>query len=361
MRKCAISSLLALVLAIGSGSAYGQARAEQKPKDTRDTIKKLQDATRNSPLMWDVQIVIDGYVRHMSAHYNLTDNQEQYTRELLGQRVKQFLKDYEKDVRAVMGEYYEYMSRREVPSPATAKEFARRAAPLAAAIRQEIMDGNMQWRRILNEEQIKKHDHDLEQLRRQFDQMDSTLERWSNGDVRPSDVGVRDQQTPRIVTRVEDAMEYYVRNFIAKYSLDEGQKQTALSVLREARAEVARYRESHKDEFASIEAKQKELYASNPKDDPEQLKRVQAEGRKLTEQKSILEKPLSEDLFNRLKSRLDGIPTADQKNAYQARQDALMSRLSKLRTATTLPASTRPAVTEKGTETAPAEANAATP
>ncbi len=68
---------------------------------------------------------------------------------------------------------------------------------------------------------------------------------------------------------------------------------------------------------------------------------------------------MREDLFNRLKSRLDDIPTADQKKAYQAHQARLIATYSKMRVnttrpaATTLPAATQPAIAEKTAPTTP--------
>jgi predicted nuclease with TOPRIM domain len=177
--------------------------------------------------------------------------------------------------------------------------------------------------------------------------------------VHPTDVGIRERNPARNVIKVEDAMGYYVRNFINQYNLDQGQRETAYSILREAREEAGRYRESHKAEFAELEARQKELAASNP-DKEEDLKRIKEEGRKLTERRAELEKPLTEELFARFKERLDTIPTADQRAAYEARQTALKERLAKLRQSArtaTLPAGvgTRPAGTQ------PADEVAATP
>lgn len=361
MRHLALLSLAAFAAAVWSGPSLGQTSSENPGGRNKESLSKLREATRSSPLFWDVQTIIDQYVKVMSNHYQLTENQEQYTRELMNQRVKQFLKDYERDVRTLMGEYRDYQMRREMPAPEAAKDFARRAAPLIAAIRQEILDGNMQWRRILNEEQIKKHDRDLEIMRMQFDAYEQTMQRWAEGDVRPADVGIRERNPARNVIKVEDAMGYYVRNFINQYNLNQGQRETAYSILREAREEAGRYRDSHKAEFAELEARQKELAASNPRDEDDQ-KRIKEEGRKLTERRAELEKPLSEELFARFKERLETIPTADQRAAYETRQNALKDRLAKLRrtsTTATLPAGvgTRPA----GAETRPAGEVAASP
>lgn len=350
MRRC-VSWTVIVSFALGCGTALGQNAPPANGAGNRSAAERLRDATRNSPLFWDVSQVIDGYVKTMARYYNLTEKQEQYTRELMNQRVKQFLKDYEKDVRTLFGEYYEYQLRQQKPTPEAAKDFARRAAPLMEAIRGEIMDGNMQWRRILNEEQLKKHDRDLDLMKQTFDRVEDTFKRWGEGDVRDSDVGIRESTGPRGVMRGEDAMEHYVRNFIAMYNLDDGQKQTAASILREIREEAARYREANKDRLSSIDARFKELAATNPKDDPEEQKRIKEEGRKLDRERIELEKPINEELFNRLKKRLEDIPTADQRNAYKARMDALRARLEKRRAAMSQPATTRPA--ESTTAAAP--------
>lgn len=346
MRPRVTLMLMMTLAAVTTAPLMGQNEPNRvRPADQNGT-KQLNDATVTSPWLWDAQVVMNAYVNAMAKAYNLTDKQAEYTRELMNQRVKQFLKDYEKDARTLMGEWFEYRARQELPSAQAAKDFARRAQPLIPILRQEIIEGNMQWRRILNEEQLKKHDKDLEALNATFDNFDKVMTRWSNGDIRPTDVGLPQRNRPFFVTKVEDAMGSYVKAFILRYNLDEGQKRTAESILREARQEVSRYRDSHKDEFAEIDAKLKEVTASNPQGDDE-VKRIKEEGRKLTERKAELEKPLNEELFARFKERLETIPTADQRATYEAKQKALLEQAERSRKrATTLPAATRPAGTQ---------------
>lgn len=357
MRRLVALLLALAVTAMAAGPLLGQDEPKDRPKAAdKDAQKQWNEATQASPWLWDAQLMINAYVRAMAQAYKLTEKQEEYTRELMNKRVKQFLKDYEKDARMLLSEYLEYRMKAEVPSAQAARDFARRAQPLLPILRQEIIDGNMQWRRILNEEQLKQHDRDLDILNRQFDTFDQMMTRWSNGEVRPLDLGISQRNRPFAVRKVEDAMGTYVNNFIARYGLDEGQQQTARSILREAREEAARYRDSHKEEFAELEARQKELIASDPKSD-EEVKRAKEEGRKLTERQAELEKPLNEELFARFKERLETIPTADQRAAYEARQSAIKERLANLRSKvpSTRPAATRPATTEPTADTAPAE------
>src|SRR5690554_1679834 len=110
MRIHSYMSLAALVVALCLPWP-AQAQSEGRRSGGNDVLQGLRNATRNSPLFWDVQTVIDEYVRVMAGHYDLSDTQLEYTRQLMNTRVKQFLKDYEKDVRILMGEYQEYRMR----------------------------------------------------------------------------------------------------------------------------------------------------------------------------------------------------------------------------------------------------------
>lgn len=341
--------LTAALALLGGNVAWGQANA-----NSRDD--KLRQATRGrSPMLWDVSLVLEGYVTQMTRHYKLTDKQAEYTRALLTSRVKSFLKDYEKDVRSLFGEYWDYQMRGQLPTPEVAKEFAARAAPLVAAMRQEIFDGNQQWRRILDDDQLAQHDRDLETMTRQFDYFEKSLERWERGIVQPSDLGLRGQKSTRRTIRSEDSMEYYVRNFIVQYGLDKGQQETAYSILREVREEAKRYREAHKEELAQLDAAEAELYRSNPsiEADPDDKEARKREADQIQERRARLEQPINVGLFNRLKKQLEDIPTADQRASYRERMDRLQARINQRRAANSRPA-------EAGTQPA-GEASAATP
>ncbi|HON66050.1 MAG TPA: hypothetical protein PLS23_06090, partial [Phycisphaerae bacterium] len=302
-----------------------------------------------SPLFWRTDWVLEAYIAQITRHYNLNKEQEEYTRKLLNQRVKSFLQQHERDVRALMAEYMDYQLSQELPEPNAAREFARKAAPLAKSIREEIFQGNMEWREILNDEQRAKHDQDLQQMTTFFDNLELGLERWKEGRVQPSDLPGRIGPRPTSLQNPEDAWEFWVKNFIRVYKLDEGQQQTAMSVLRELKDEAARYRQSNKDRFSELEAAQKTIRERAPKTDPEGLAKYQAETARITKQKAELERPITA-LFDQLRSRVEAIPTVDQRKARQA-------QLDRLRASTRRPA-TQPQVEVRTTtrpETSPAD------
>jgi hypothetical protein len=324
--------------------ALGQekkADSTQRPKDA--------GVFSGSPLFWRTDWVLDLYVTQITRHYNLNKDQEEYTRKLLSSRVKNFMEGHERDVRALMAEYMEYQTSQELPDPKAAQDFAKRAGPLAQSIRKEIFEGNMRWREILDDQQRATHDADLKQMTMFFDNLEQGLDRWKEGKVQPNDLPGRIGPKPTSLGKIEDAWDYWVKNFIRSYKLDEGQQQTALSILRELKAEATRYRDNNKEKFADLNDSLKSIRERSPKTDPSELAKYQEETAKITKQRGELEQPITA-LFNQLRSRVEAIPTVDQRKTRQAEVERI--RLASRRPATqpmvagSQPAATSPAATE---------------
>ncbi len=322
----------------------GVTTALPQDQDQAQASASKKNPYAGSPLTWNVESIIDNYVSHMTRYYNLTPDQEEYTRQLLTQRVKRFLNDYEKDVRSLFAEYWYLQLRGELPSAEEAKDLARRGGPLIAAIKKEILDGNQKWREILDENQRKIHDRDLEQMSKTFDEFEQRLDRWSKGIVDPTDVPRRKVGPRSAPIKPEDAWDYRVSSFIAEYNLDAGQQGTARSILRELKEEAKRYRERNQEKLTALNDQLKELYASEPKTDPEERKKASEEIKKLNDRLNELEKPIREDLWRQLLTRLDRIPTEDQRRMHREKQERMMARLtgrvSSTRTAASQPEST---------------------
>lgn len=324
--------------------AVGQ---ENKP-DSNARPKEAGSAFSGSPLFWKTDWVLDLYVGQITRYYNLNKEQEEYTRKLLGSRVKSFLEAHERDVRALMAEYMEYQNSQELPDPKNAQEFAKRAGPLAREIRKEIFEGNMRWREILDDDQRARHDNDLKQMTLFFDGLEQGLDRWKDGKVQPTDVG-RIGPRPSPMGKIEDAWDYWVRNFIKSYKLDEGQQQTAFSILRELKGEAARYRDNNKEKFTKMDESLKSIRERSPKTDPAELAKYQEETAQVAKQRADLERPITA-LFDQLRSRVEAVPTVDQRKARQA-------ELDRIRLASRRPAS-QPVVASSQPATNPAQATA---
>ncbi len=347
MRKWTVL-IVAFILASAAGITFAQQQAPDQPPE-----QNFRQATAGSPMYWNADLIMRPYLSLLTRYYNLSEEQEKYTRMLLTQRVKQFLSQHERDTRALFDEYMNYQTSGQLPPAEAAKEFAQRARPVLAAMYKEIVDGNMKWREILNDEQKKKHDRDLQAIDNTFKEFDERFTRWSQGDIRPADLPTTVGDQPRTIMKPEDAWQYYVRMFILDYRLDEGQQVTARSVLDELRKEAAAYRLAHKDEFADLDAKYQELTQAEPKTDPKELEAARQKREILDKRREKLEGAISVAMFNRLKQKLLTIPRSDQREAFEkhkARLDtvARQARAQMEARTATQPAATQPATREAG-------------
>ncbi len=340
-------SILAAIIAVAGIWATPVLAQNPRNAGTAATPKKPSPYS-GSPLTWSVEPIIENYVSQMSRYYNLTADQETYTRQLLTQRVKLFLNDYEKDVRSLLEEYMYLQLKGETPSAEQAKDLARRGGPLVAAIKKEILDGNAKWREILDENQRKIHDRDIEQMNRTFDTLEQTMDRWSKGDVRPGDVygGNRKVGPKPNPALPEDYWDARVRSFIVDYNLDAGQQATARSILRELREEAGRYRQRNEEKFKALKEKLKEIYASDAMTDPAERNKAMEKAKRVNEEINELEQPIREDLFKQLLTRLERIPTEDQRRMRREKHERLVRVGGSLTTRTAShPEATRPATT----------------
>ncbi len=351
-------TLFAFLMSLALPGAVPAAQAQQAQRTPRGG-----QPFEGSPLFWQVDTVMQYVASGITRQYNLDATQEDYTRKLLTQRVKRFLAEHERETRTMFAEYMAYQVGGQLPPPEVAREFANRARPMMAAIHKEIMDGNLKWREILNDKQRQIHDRDLEYIDRAFQERDQQFERWSRGQVDPGDFPSMLSRQPRSIMRSEDAWQYYVNRFIQDYRLEPGQQESAQSVLRTLREEAAAYREAHKDDFAQLDARYQEIFASAPKTNPEELEKAKAKRKDLDRRRQELEKPVSVDMFERLKRQLHAIPREDQRQAFTKREQRLKRTADEAREAfaarvATRPALTQPAGTAAATQPAAAEPSA---
>lgn len=310
---------------------------------------------------WNPELMMDLYVKALTRTYNLTPDQEDYTRKLLAKRVGDFLKSHETDLRTLMFEMLEFQMKRQLPPSETARQWSEMGKPIFQDARKAILEGNKEWREVLDEKQRGRHDQDMAMLERQFKIMEERLDRWGHGDIQPADfrpAGATGQiggEPPWTESKPEDTWEMYLKAFAARYNLDASQKETGQSVLRECRERAAAHREKSRAEFDEIDAKTKELKEARSKEgaDKEALAAAAKKLDELRARKVELEKPISQGIFNEFKQRLEQIPTKEQRLAFEqkekSRLDAIRERVRERddRKASELPTS-RPATAAAG-------------
>ncbi len=302
--------VVVLFLAAGAGA--------QTP-DARDTRTPSQ-----SPLgLWDADMMMESATVGIARRYNLESGQEQYTRELLRTRTLEFLDKHEAEMRGLLKDLLMQQMTGKPPTSDQVKGWGQRAMPLLTEARKAIMEGTMEWREILSDEQKHIHDLDLKLMEANFNLLGDRFARWENGEFRPGDwIGMARPQpthneTPRQNGETsdtswtgesnEDYWDVYVKKFIRDYKLDEAQRTSALAILKDCRDKADQYRATRKEE---LEKARNQLRAAMEK---KNVAAIRAASGQIQE----LEKHIS-TIFEELKSRLEQLPTEAQRKAYAA-------------------------------------------
>ncbi|MFQ6048641.1 MAG: hypothetical protein ACE5K7_04685 [Phycisphaerae bacterium] len=329
----------AKIVALAAASAclvVGSSTAQQA-----GSAKTGQSTSPRAPWeLWSVEKMINLACDQIARRYSLTPQQDTYTRALMTRRVKAFLDQHEDELRALLSEAWAARLANEPPTAEMAKDWAERAKPIFEAAKAQILEGNKQWREVLNDEQKKIHDIDMKLMRTNFGITQERLDRWASGKFDPERewrrgglVGAlagggaadrsgrsRISRGPGGVVRSEDYWQLYVRRFISNYQLDANQAETARSILRECRQRAAEYRKGRKEQFEQAVAAVRRALAAKPRD--------AAAIRQAYTHLRELNRPINE-LFKELRRRLEEIPTQAQKQAYQKARQERTARLRK--------------------------------
>lgn len=306
------------------------------------TTAATEDATPithpNDPMMWNVDRMMEDAVMQISKRYSLNKEQERFTRILLTQRVRAFLKDHEADVRMLLKESIDARLGLKEDTADVMQSWAKRAKPLYEEAMKAILDGNKEWGDILTDEQKKIHLNDLNQMNTNFDGVKIMLTRWEEGKGVPGEFSGRPRQStsldnnrtasgarvtsepPRFPDwterKIEDMWETYVQMFIKNYGLDEKQANSARAIHKESVADAAKYRDSRKADFEAL----KQAGGPDPKNPmkPEELRK----------RKQMLEKPIKAQ-FIRMHDRLEGLLSAAQREGIKPDAKAALEAVYK--------------------------------
>ena len=267
-------------------------------------------------MLWDTEQMMEEAVAQISKRYNLTAPQQDYTRLLLKKRVREFLDQYETDVRELLQESIDMRLGKKESDPATMMKWAVRAMPVYDAAKNAILDGNKEWGEILDEKQKVTHKHDLELMDKNFTNVTTQLKQMEEGKARSFDgakvvggPGGVSQPGGNVIrrTEIEDQWIAYVEKFINTYKLDDAKKIAAREKIHKEQLEKAKqYREANKDKFRKVEEDRKAITRDLSVE--ERMKRIKESDLK----KKELESPVRQ-LFIDLCRRLDGLPSSKQR------------------------------------------------
>ena len=304
------------------------AKASEPKPASAETI----EAKNNVNSFWDVSKILKIATRNIGRRYNLNDEQQVYTDDMMTKRVTRFLENHQDEIWPLIRDLAYYQRKGAVPE----RDEARRLGPVALKMireaREEIYQSNEEWREILSDQQRRVHDYDLGEMDKTFAAMRGNFERWENGNPKSPRIFpearplVNDPPTPKMpdpglkraaktkkkekekekdAERLDNQFDVYVEKFIKDYELNATQKEAAYSILREIKARSAAFRSAKK---GSIERLQVALAAAGD------LATRRVTRKRLSE----LLSPLN-GLFMELKERLESIPDGAQRERFSAK------------------------------------------
>jgi hypothetical protein len=131
----------------------------------------------------NIPALMDAHVRMLTRRYNLSDEQEEFTHAYLRDRTDAFLEVYGEDLFELVDTLMAVRTGGAELSQAELVAWGERALPLYEAAKSVIIEGNDEWRGILNEEQKQVHDRDLEEMFDSFDITEQHLGRIVAGEI----------------------------------------------------------------------------------------------------------------------------------------------------------------------------------
>ncbi len=140
------------------------------------------DGQRSFSQMINVPALVDNYARFLARKYDLDDQQEAATLEILHKNTNDFLEQHEKRIFQLYDRMMDVRSGGDM-SDDDLVGWGKDAMPIYEKAKMLIINGNDEWRSILTEEQRALHDKDVELMHQSFVTTDTQLQRIVTGDM----------------------------------------------------------------------------------------------------------------------------------------------------------------------------------
>ena len=299
---------------------------------TDDPKQPAADDVKQAKSTATIERIMDQAVKNIGKRYNLNAAQLAKTDELMRREVRKFLHEHENEVWPAIRDIL--TSPGGNPSdPETARRIAKVGGPLVKLAKKAIFDANAEWRLMLTPQQKRTHDFDLGEMEKQFDQLDKNFSKWADG--KTTEGGVFPAQNPRLaeisppqpdkppgpdLPTAEQRMfdinffDTIVKQFIKDYGLDEGQRDSARSILKEFKDKAQSFMNANREEFAKILTVQERALHNRDRD--------------MSRKAEVIRKQLLEPVYSFVKGmeqRLQRLPTSAQRARYEAKRLAMRS------------------------------------
>jgi len=285
-----------------------------------------------------IELTVRRWAAEAASQFELTEEQHREVERSMLDRWPRFFRENRNELQPLVNEFFEARLELEPPSPERVRNWAERAMPVFDRFAQEYDAGVKELRPLLTDEQGGRFIERETQMRAWLALTRGRLSEWQQGRfetaewwepvrgstthpppteptrVGPVDAGATpansaagsstsgafgDHPPDQVVLEL-DAWDRYVADVIERFRFNDGQQQTARSILKEMKDRALAHRNRHRDEITQLE---ENLAAGNPDDSD-------AIGRELTR----LYGPIDE-MFRELSARVELIPTAAQRRA----------------------------------------------
>ncbi len=334
--------MLTLVIQLALPSAEAQDRP--KPPVETDTPAETDNPPDLTEGLWPspklMRLMLARWAEEASLQYGLDDAQRLKVREAAVHRWSRFLDENREVLQPLANEFVEMRMDLEPPPNERVRNWAKRAGPAFGRIKKQLDEEAEEFRQVLRPMQRAKFEVDALQMKVALSYAEGRIKKWQSGEFKSDEFWEplrRDRQARRAErternrkepnealdreetregeTGVEDgdqiaieldAWDAFVDEFIRTYVLDPGQRTTIASCLSELKRRALAHRDRNREEIDKLE----ERIASNS-GTPEELADI---NKRLVE----LYGPI-DDMFAELKSRIEQVPTADQRAAAAKR------------------------------------------
>jgi len=331
---CRILAGMFLVVAVFSEVSLC-AEAEKKKEPTTGHLAQNQKF---------LDTFAEMYVRMLARQYRLSPEQTEKAKQIYSAADWRLQYKAGEQMEAFGQKMHKALVEKREPSVADVRQMIDKLSPLLHRSMDQRMSSAMQFHAILNEDQKKIHEKEMEKMKKEIVELNGRLKRWREEGLRPGELqenfgddaayrmaggkseegkaGGKEEEgggrggasTFRLYKAEQfDFWELYVKEFIRAFELDKAQETQAWSVLSEMKVRGEQYKRDHAREYSEILKQfqnlrtiRRTVTTTNPA--KEMKERRQVNQTRLDE----LNKPLLA-MFEELKERLMKIPTELQR------------------------------------------------
>lgn len=130
----------------------------------------------------NLDMLVDNYAKFLGRKYDLTEEQYNFTVDMLRQKANDFIAKHDGDIRDLFEQMFDARAGGTM-SPEELVEWGKRVTPIYEEAKKIVTDGNEEWRSILDDRQKGIHDSDLKLMKTSFQTTDEQLHRIVTGEM----------------------------------------------------------------------------------------------------------------------------------------------------------------------------------